>query len=737
LEGSQVQSFSAMPLRQKLNAAAFFVALVTAIAIPAGYFLLGYSTIAEHVAYRAERSAADIARFAEGRADWTRQAAPLNEALQLHRLPQGQDKVRLSVHDPAGRLLAEIGPLPPAPSISRSAPIIVAGEAIGELHSSLGIRGLLVQTGITAVLSAFLGFAIYFAVRIFPLRLLDRTMGKLETTNRLFDAAIDNMCQGLCMFGPDFRLSVSNRRYAEMYKLDPAAVRPGMSLQEMLAMRIAAGTDYSHDYNATSSMAAHGRVEASDIEVQLKDGRIFHIVRTPLSDGGWVGTHEDVTERRMAAEKIEYLARHDALTGLPNRLEFRRQIEQSLTGMTEGATVAVLCLDLDHFKAVNDTLGHPVGDLLLREVALRLADAIRETDQLSRLGGDEFALVIPVEANAVTDAASAASQLIEAIRPPFQIQDNHIDVGLSVGIAVAPLDSNDPDELLKLADLALYRAKSDGRGTYRFFEPSMDAQAQARRRLELDLRAAIGRGEFELYYQPIVAGGSEEIVAFEALLRWHHPERGLLAPAEFIPVSEETGLIVPLGEWVLRQACAEAGRWSKPVRVAVNLSPAQFKNRRLVESVFSALAAASLPPSRLELEITESVLMQDNAATLEMLHSLRTLGVRISMDDFGTGYSSLSYLRSFPFDKIKIDKSFVSELADRPEAMAIVRAVAGLGSTLGMDTTAEGVETAGQIDMLRREGCTEMQGYAFSEPRPATEIERLLNGGLTKSRAVA
>jgi diguanylate cyclase (GGDEF)-like protein len=567
--------------------------------------------------------------------------------------------------------------------------------------------------------------------------LLDRTTGKLETTNRLFDAAIDNMCQGLCMFDSDFRLSVSNRRYAEMYKLDPVAVRPGTSLQQMLAMRIAAGTDYSHDYNATSSMAAHGKVEASDIEVQLKDGRIFHIVRTPLSDGGWVGTHEDVTERRLAAKKIEYLARHDALTGLPNRLEFRNQIEQSLKSMADGSTVAVLCLDLDHFKAVNDTLGHPVGDLLLKAVAQRLGGSLRSTDLLSRLGGDEFAVIIPVDANALTDAAAVASQLIEAIRPSFQIQDDNIDVGLSVGIAVAPLDSSDPDELLKLADLALYRAKSDGRGTYRFFEPSMDAQAQARRRLELDLRAGIGRGEFELYYQPIVGGETEEIVGFEALIRWHHPERGLLPPADFIPVSEETGLIVPLGEWVLRQACAEAVRWSRPVRVAVNLSPAQFKSRRLVESVFSALAAAGLAPNRLELEITESVLMQDNAATLEMLHSLRTLGVRISMDDFGTGYSSLSYLRSFPFDKIKIDKSFVTELADRPEALAIVRAVAGLGSTLGMDTTAEGVETAGQIDILRHEGCTEMQGYAFSEPRPASEVERLLDNGLARSRAVA
>jgi diguanylate cyclase (GGDEF)-like protein len=405
--------------------------------------------------------------------------------------------------------------------------------------------------------------------------------------------------------------------------------------------------------------------------------------------------------------------------------------------MTEGSTLAVLCLDLDHFKAVNDTLGHPVGDVLLKEVAQRLGDAVRPSDLLSRLGGDEFAVVIPVEANALIDAASVASQLIEAIRPPFRIQDHDIDVGLSAGIAVAPIDSSDPDELMKLADLALYRAKGDGRGTYRFFEPSMDAQAQARRRLELDLRGGIGRGEFELYYQPIVNGESEEVIAFEALIRWNHPERGLLLPADFIPVAEETRLIVPLGEWVLRQACAEAVKWSKPVRVAVNLSPAQFKSRRLVETIFSALAASGLAPGRLEIEITESVLMQDNATTLEMLHSLRSLGVRISMDDFGTGYSSLSYLRSFPFDKIKIDKSFVTELADRPEAMAIVRAVAGLGSTLGMDTTAEGVETSGQVSILRREGCTEMQGYVFSEPRPASEVERLLGGGLANSRAVA
>jgi predicted signal transduction protein with EAL and GGDEF domain len=324
------------------------------------------------------------------------------------------------------------------------------------------------------------------------------------------------------------------------------------------------------------------------------------------------------------------------------------------------------------------------------------------------------------------DSASLAGRLVEVLSAPYEVDGHQVVVGVSVGIAIAPADGNDRDQLLKNADMALYRAKVEGRSTYRFFEAEMDARAQARRVLELDLRAAIKTGEFELHYQPIVDVSTGQVIAFEALLRWSHPNRGMVAPLDFIPVAEETGLIGPIGEWVLRQACREALKWPDHIGVAVNLSPVQFKNRQLVQTVISALTASGLAPARLELEITESVLLQDSEGTLATLHNLRSFGVRISMDDFGTGYSSLSYLRSFPFDKIKIDRSFIQDLATRRDCMAIVRAVTGLGTSLGIATTAEGVETQSQLDSLRAEGCTEVQGYFFSAPKPAGEIQRLL-----------
>jgi diguanylate cyclase (GGDEF)-like protein len=385
-----------------------------------------------------------------------------------------------------------------------------------------------------------------------------------------------------------------------------------------------------------------------------------------------------------------------------------------------------LCLDLDHFKEINDSLGHPIGDALLKEVALRLGECVTEHDTVARLGGDEFAIVQFCGDCDPSAVSLLASHIVEKIAAPFDIGGHQLVVGVSIGISLAPEDGKNPDELLKKADLALYRAKADGRGTYRFFETGMDARAQARRLLELDLRAALQRGEFEVYYQPIRDVASDSVVAFEALVRWNHSLRGMIAPVNFIPLAEETGLIIPLGDWVLRQACLDAAGWSEQVTVAVNLWPVQFRNPSLVSSVRTALQGSGLPASRLELEITESVLLQNSEATLAVLHELRSSGVRISLDDFGTGYSSLSYLRSFPFDKIKIDRSFVSELATREDSMAIVRAVTGLGKSLGIVTTAEGVETDAQLDLLRQEGCTQAQGYLFSPPRPAAEVERML-----------
>jgi diguanylate cyclase (GGDEF)-like protein len=455
-----------------------------------------------------------------------------------------------------------------------------------------------------------------------------------------------------------------------------------------------------------------------------------------MLNGGWVATHEDITERRKADAKISHMALHDALTNLPNRLLFREQMVDRLAHLSRDQQFAVLCLDLDGFKRVNDTLGHPFGDKLLQQVAARMSECLREGDSIARLGGDEF-VILQGNIKQPNDAIILAERVFEVTSAPFDLDGQQVVIGVSIGIAIGPTDAADPDHLLKNADMALYRAKADGRGTYRFFEPEMDALMQARRTLEIDLRKALANGEFELYYQPLVNLERQEVSCFEALIRWNHPERGLVAPLEFIPLAEQTALIVPIGEWVLRQACSEAMKWPPQISVAVNLSPAQFRMRNLPQVVMSALAQSGLPAQRLEFEITESVLLVDNELTLDILHQLRKLGVRISMDDFGIGYSSLSYLQSFPFDKIKIDRSFVHNLASSADSRAIIRAVAGLGSSLGMATTGEGVETQEELDYLKAQGCTEAQGYFYSRPRPAGDTLELLSKQSVVAKAVA
>ena len=553
------------------------------------------------------------------------------------------------------------------------------------------------------------------------------SMQRLAQEKQRLDTAMNNMVQGLIMFDSAERIVVCNDLYIEMYGLSRETVKPGCSLLELLRYRAAAGSFLHHDpeqYRAKLLAGlALGEITTSIFETA--EGREVLVTNSPMAAGGWVATHEDITERRRAEAKIAYMAHHDALTDLPNRLQLYEQLRQMLAKSKRGEHVAVFCLDLDRFKDVNDAHGHPVGDLLLKAVADRLRQCIRDTDMVARLGGDEFAIV-QAGASQPTDATSLASRLIEVIGAPYELGSHQVAVEVSIGIALAPGDGLDPDQLLKNADMALYRAKSDGHGLYRFFEPDMDARMQARRTLEIDLRKAIANGEFELFYQPLVDMQTEYVTGFEALIRWHHPRRGTIPPLDFIPVAEETGLIVPIGDWVLRQACAEAAAWPNDVKIAVNLSPIQFKNKDLLPSVISALAASGLSANRLELEITESVLLQDADATLAILHELRGIGVRISMDDFGTGYSSLSYLRKFPFDKIKIDQSFIVDMSDHNDSLAIVRAVIAMGSSLGIATTAEGVETPEQFKQLKFEGCTEVQGYLFSPPRPAVEVEGLL-----------
>ncbi len=561
---------------------------------------------------------------------------------------------------------------------------------------------------------------------------------ELQEHNQLLDAVLSHMTHGLCAYDQNLRVIAVNRRYLEIYGLTEAEARPGTSLLDLMAGSIAHGVHRPGITAEEMFLDFKARLIENKEPVlhrTLANGRIIAVRHQPMANGGWVGTYEDVTERAQAEENISRMARHDALTGLPNRVLFREQMSEGLARVESyNGTMAVMYLDLDNFKTINDSLGHPTGDKLLQEVASRLGAAVGRGDTIARLGGDEFAILHPVEDD--NDIDLLARRLINSVSDPILVDDHELNTSISIGIAIAPDHGNSSNQLMKSADLALYRAKAQGRNNYKFFEPAMDVQLQARRALETDLRRALSAGEFHLVYQPQISLATNKPVAIEALLRWNHPERGLVEPAEFIPVAEETGLIVPLGQWALRQACSDAARWPSGIRVAVNLSPAQFRPRGLVSMVTQILAATGLPAHRLELEITEALLMQQDESSVNALHQLRALGLRIAMDDFGTGYSSLSYLRSFPFDKIKIDQSFVAGGSKRLQSEAIVRAVAELGLSLGIETTAEGIETDEQLDLVRRAGCANWQGYLAGQPCGESEIVKVITR-LSRNAAAA
>jgi diguanylate cyclase (GGDEF)-like protein len=557
---------------------------------------------------------------------------------------------------------------------------------------------------------------------------LARLIDTLQVQNTRFEAALENMSQGLCMFDKDRRMVVCNGRYLDMFKLQGVDL-VGQSLAEVTR----------HGCCALSAADGEGDCLASEAYLTLAlsptrgmlqhdcpDGRVFIIAHEPLPDGGFVHTFDDITAWRAANAKMARMASHDALTDLPNRLLLRERLDFALTHRASDHSCALLCLDLDRFKAVNDSLGHPAGDALLQQVTQRLRQLVRGTDTVARLGGDEFAILLD-NLSPATKVEELAERLVSAIEQPFDLDGQTANIGVSIGIAIAPRDGNDSLALIKAADLALYDAKAAGRGCYSFFDAGMDTAAQGRRRLELDLRRALKEEEFELYYQPLMNVGAQNVSGFEALLRWNCPRRGMVQPDVFIPMAEELGLIVPMGDWVLRRACLDAMQWPGELKLAVNVSAKQFlQGGALIESVQDALRVSGLPAERLELEITETVLMDNTNATIETLYRLRELGAHIVMDDFGIGYSSLAYLRSFPFDKVKIDKSFVQEIQHKSDAMAIVRAVSGLCSSLGIASTAEGVETSEQLRLVTAEDCTEVQGYLFSRPIPGADIPRLL-----------
>jgi diguanylate cyclase (GGDEF)-like protein len=564
---------------------------------------------------------------------------------------------------------------------------------------------------------------------------------ELARINMQFDAALSNMTQGLCMFDGEKRMVVWNERYAGLYQLPPEMLKVGTSHDAIIADRISRGVlrGERSDSAAKQKIAFLGQLPrdtASSRVDEFADGRFILVTRQPMADGGWLATHEDITERRRAEAEIVHLARHDALTGLANRASFNSRLEEASKRLRRnGGAVTVMMIDLDRFKAVNDTLGHPAGDQLLVEVGKRLQSTVRETDVLARLGGDEFAVIQEGEANQREAAIALALRIIDAISRPFDLNGHRASLGTSIGIVLDPEHDSDPEGLLKRADLALYDAKANGRNDYRFFRNELLEVADTQRTAENELREAIERQEFELFYQPVVDAKTRALCGVEALVRWRHPTKGLVGPDQFIPLAESTGLIAPLGEWILRRACADAVCWPEHVKLAINISAIQFKKDNLFEIILSTLMETGFAPGRLELEITETSLLENQEAHLTTIRQLKNLGISMALDDFGTGYSSVNYLANFPFDKIKIDKSFTQGVLNRRDCKAVVASTLALAQGLGTVTTAEGVETEEQLEYMRAAGVDLVQGYLFGRPVPISQLD--LHATLSRQERVA
>ncbi len=736
--------------RQLIARLGLAITCLTALVPPVGYALINFSQLEQ----RALEQAAVGARHVEA------------QLLPKRGVPDGLQQVAINVvnatsgnnapvsaswvTDTNGFVLTFMGSQTAWPEVRAQSAIRSDGAPVGHFNAAISSRELFIGTASIAAAFLLLALAAHYCFTRLPLAALDRALRlvekkqealiahqtQVETQNMRFEAALNNMSQALCMFDKDQRLIMCNERYAQMYGLTSEHVRVGTTLQQIVEARIKNGIYAEGDPDSYLRERIAPVQHASYKIQQLSDGRSVAISRSPMRDGGWVTTHEDITAQREKEDRIAYLAKHDMLTGLPNRVLFKERLEASFKHLKDGQQLAIMCFDLDRFKAVNDTLGHSVGDELLRSVAMRVRECLRERDVAARIGGDEFS-IIQYGANQPEDAIAVASRLVGVLGEPYMLGDHHVSIGASVGISLAPNDGTEPELVLRNADLALYRAKQEGKGQFRLFEPAMDKKMRDRREIEIDLRRAFDQREFELYYQPFVRLSDDRICGFEALMRWFSPTRGPISPAEFIPIAEEMGLIEALGEWALREACQEAARWPSSIRVAVNISARQLMSPKLCSIVVSALEESGLSAERLELEVTESVLMKESSNAIEVLRQIRNLGVHISMDDFGTGYSSLSHLKQFPFDRIKLDRSFVHEIGESGDAAAIVRAVANLGQSLRMLTTAEGIETTDQLDRVRAEGYTEVQGYLISKPVPAQQARELALGEAAREMLAA
>jgi diguanylate cyclase (GGDEF)-like protein len=553
---------------------------------------------------------------------------------------------------------------------------------------------------------------------------LQQTEQDLRTRNLILDGALSNMSQGLCMYDQDQRVMISNERFATMYGLPAGAIKPGMSLRDIVQKRIDNGIYAGSSPQAYMAERIAAVRKAQDSIHELSNGRIIAVARRPLQEGGWVTTHDDITDQRRMEEQVTLLAHHDALTGLPRRTALRERLDEALSVGDRLDRRIVMVIGIDRFSEINDTLGHAAGDSVLKAVADRLQNSARRSTILGRFGDDSFAVIEAVE-NPARDAIGLADRVLTAIRKPLKVGEEKLEVTATIGIAVSPTDGRDADTLMKNAALALNRGRIEGRGRHHFFEAGMDRELRARRTLEQDLAEALEKNQFELHYQPIVNLARNAVSGFEALLRWRHPAQGLMSPGVFLPIAEEAGLLPAIGEWTLQQACAEAARWPNGFIVSVNLAVSQFWAADFTRSIINALTTTGLTADRLEIEITEKVIHDNAEGAMKILRSISDLGVLVALDDFGAGFSSLTYMRQFPFHKIKIDRSFITGLSGREDSRVIIRTLARLGTGLGMLTTAEGVETREQLEIVRAEGCAEMQGYYFSAPKTAEQIREL------------